>query len=301
MKYFFILFLILTSAGNSVSAQSRPERLHFRTSSGHVIKVQGGAITYDNHKIWTIKYPEDIIFDSKSDRLIEDHGSVFLFIAMAGNPNNDRLNAFLITSKKATLLVDAILSPIRDYDGDGYPEFGGRDLTEVYPNPDSMYYIPTAYYEIKNGKIQPDTPLTRSEDIAINGRYLPPGKQLDKDGFCCKVIPVPGRKHKGNRKPELELIEKSYMGSDTISVFAASDILDKKADINYVKHDYDGKWTFYAIEPGNSELQLLKKVQLAALIKIDKSVLLLSWVEKGRFAKRTSKTAPWGFNGLPYK
>jgi len=115
---------------------------------------------------------------------------------MDGRPNLDRLNAFLIHPTKAILVADAILSAIKDYDGDGYLEFGGRDLTEIYTHPDSMCYVPTAYYELRKGKIHPDGALTRTEDIKINGLYLPPNKQLDRNGFCCKIIPIPGKKHK---------------------------------------------------------------------------------------------------------
>jgi len=272
--------------------------LRFKTAGGHVIKVTKGYILYDSKVIFKIKYDDDILYDDKNNQLIEDHGSVFLFVAMAGQPNLDRLNAFLITPTKAKLVVDAILSPVKDYDGDGYLEFGGNDLTEGYANPDSMYYIPTAYYEIRDGKIIPDNVLTRTKDLAINGRYLPPSKQLDKDGNCCTVIPTPGRKHHAKPTGNPDLIVKSYMGSDTITVYATRDILDHKADINFVVHNDNGLWYFYgngaACQPGTA----MTKVRLADLIKIDKTVLLLSWIEKGRFAERTSKTAPWGSNLL---
>jgi hypothetical protein len=185
----FILTFIFFSP--SIFGQSQKQLLRYKTSTGHVITVRGNAILYDNRRIFTIKYPDDIYFDSKSNRIIEDHGSVFLFLAVNGSPNLDRLNVFSITSSKAVLVTDAILSPIKDYDHDGFLEFGGSDLTEVYPNPDSMYYIPTAYYEIKNGKIHSDDSLTRIKDIEINGLYIPYKKQLDKNGSCCKVIPKP--------------------------------------------------------------------------------------------------------------
>ncbi len=191
-KYVFVLLILITT--KSAFGSFVKGILSFKTSTGHIIKVVKGQILYDNKSIFKIKYGDDILYESKSNRLIEDHGSIFLFIAMAGNPNLDRLDAFLITPTKATLVVDAILSPIKDYDNDGYLEFGGRDLTEMYPNPDSMYYIPTAYYEIRGGKIKPDNALTKNEDIKLNGLYLPPNKQLDKDGNCCKVVPTPGRK-----------------------------------------------------------------------------------------------------------
>ena len=193
LKYLLVLLIIFAS----LCAFPLPLKniLSFKTSTGHIIKVSKGQISYDNKVIFKRKYDDDILYESKSNRLLEDHGTIFLFIAIDGSPNLDRLNAFLITSTKATLVADAILSPIKDYDNDGYLEFGGSDLTEAYSNADSMYYIPTAYYEIREGKIHPDNALTRREDIKLNGLYLPPNKQLDKDGTCCKVIPTPGRKH----------------------------------------------------------------------------------------------------------
>jgi len=57
-----------------------------------------------------------------------------------------------------------------------------------------MYYIPTAYYEIKNGAISPDTALTKKKDIELNGIYLNSNNQLDKDGNCCKAIPKPKKR-----------------------------------------------------------------------------------------------------------
>lgn len=196
MNYKYILVLAIAVVTLSAFRLPLKNTLSFKTLAGHTIKVVGRQILYDNKMILKIRYADDVLYESKANRLIEDHGSVLLFIAMAGNPNVDRLNVFLITPTKATLLVDAIISPIKDYDNDGYLEFGGRDLTEAYVNPDSMYYIPSAYYEIREGKIHPDNTLTRNEDIKTNGLYLPPNKQLDKDGNCCKVVPVPRRKHK---------------------------------------------------------------------------------------------------------
>ncbi|MHB8208445.1 hypothetical protein [Mucilaginibacter sp.] len=192
MKY--KLILLLATLNLNIFWFSVKHNLNFKTSTGHMISVSKGFILYDGRNIKKIGYPNDIIADSKSNRIIEDHGSVFLFIAMMGNPNLDRFNVFAITPFKATLVADAILSPIKDYDRDGYLEFGGSDLTEGYTNPDSMYYIPTSYYEIHNGKINPDKSLTRSKDIELNGKYIPEKKRLDKDGYCCVVIPIPKKK-----------------------------------------------------------------------------------------------------------
>jgi hypothetical protein len=297
MKRRYILFLLIFMVTQSVFGQPVKNVLKFKTSAGHVIKVIHGQILFDHKIISKLKY-DDVLYDSKSNCIIEDHGSIFLFIAMFGGPNDDRLNVFLITPAKAKLVADAILSPVKDYDNDGYLEFGGRDLTEEHPNPDSMYYVPTAYFEIRNGKIHADNALTRSEDIKINGLYLPPNKQLDKDGFCCKVIPMPGRKHKHHVQIQSDIIPKSFMGSDTISVYAMNDVLANKSDINYVVHDNDGKWFFYSSEKEHKPATLMTKVDLASIIKADRSVLLLSWVPKGYFAQRSAKDTPWGWDKL---
>src|SRR5207302_1421532 len=67
------------------------------------------------------------------------------------------------------------------------------DLTEWYPSEDSMYYIPTEYYEIRNGRIRFDTSFTEERDKWINGVYL--SHPADANGNCCKVILKPGKKH----------------------------------------------------------------------------------------------------------
>ncbi len=301
MKYKFILILLIVIASLSAFRLSVKNILSFKTSTGHIIKVVKGQILYDNKMIFKIKYNDAILYDSKSNRLIEDNGSIFLFVAMAGNPNLDRLNAFLITSTKATLVVDAILSPIKDYDGDGYLEFGGRDLTEMYPNVDSMHYIPTAYYEIRNGKIHSDNALTKSEDIKLNGLYLPLNKQLDKNGNCCKVVSKPGRKRVIRVQSRSDLISKSFMGSDTMTVLATKYVLDGKDEITNVDHFEDGSWLFYSNNRTYAMETVAKKVKLSSIIKLDKSILLLSWMPKGYVAMRSSKTASWGWNKLKDK
>ena len=301
MKYKHVLILLVFIATLSGFRLLVKNAVSFRTSSGHIIKVFKGQILYDNKSIFKIKASDDILFESKSNRLIEDHGSIFLFIAILGNPNLDRLNVFSITPTKATLLVDAILSPIKDYDNDGYLEFGGRDLTEMYPNPDSMYYIPSAYYEIREGRIKTDITLTKREDIKLNGLYLPPNKQLDKDGSCCRVVPTRGRRRKLYVQTQSDIIPNSFMKSDTITVLATYYILGGKDEITNVDHFIDGSWLFYSNNRTYTPATAAKKVKLASIIKLDKSILLLSWMPKGYSATRSSKTAPWGWNRLKYK
>lgn len=195
MKKLYVSYLILVIAIGLVAFMS-PEKqsLRLKTSKGAVIKVIKDHILYNGKKIATLKYFEDVLWEDKANRLIEDHNKTFLFLAMDGSPSALRLNVFLITSKKATMVADAILTPIKDYDRDGYLEFGGAEFTEAHPHPDSMYYVPNAYYEIRKGEIIPERALTISQDIKINGIYLTPSKQPHKDGSCCRVILKPKRK-----------------------------------------------------------------------------------------------------------
>ena len=172
------------------------DQINLKTSKGDIVRVKKGIIYFNDKKILSFQY-DDLIYGSKLNRLLEDHNSIFLFLAENGRPGLDHLLAYKITASKAILMADAILSPLRDLDHDGFLEFGGNDLTEMYPNRDSMYYIPTAYYEIRNGKIIKDMTLTRQQDIKLNGTYLK--SPLDANGNCCKLIPNPKRL-KGKRK-----------------------------------------------------------------------------------------------------
>jgi len=297
MIYKYGLFLLAAIAALFAFKLPAKGVLSFKTSAGHTVKVTHAQIFYDNRVIFKMKYDDDILYESKSNQVLEDHGIVFLFIAKDGRPNLDMFDVFSITPTKAVLVANAMLSPIKDYDDDGYLEFGGRDLTEGYSNPDSMYYVPTAWYEIRNGKIQPDRSLTRREDIKINGLYLPPGKQLNEDGSCCKVVPVPlwKRKKKPVIPPHTVTDGKPFMAYDTISVFAANSVLSHEADINYVVHNAKGKWFFYADKKtSDSEpITSMKKTTLGTVLKIDQSVLLLANLPIDHFADRSAKDAPW--------
>ena len=171
------------------SPTKRKDTLHHK--KWKITCSEQGEIFFDNKLL--NKYPEDvIIYTSKYNTIIEDSTALLLFIVLAAGPDKDRIEAFRVTANKATKLVEAIASKISDFDNDGFLEFGGFGLTEVYPNKDSMYYIPTAYYEIKKGAIHFDALLTKKKDIELNGIYLK--SQLDKDGNCCRVIKKP--KHK---------------------------------------------------------------------------------------------------------
>ncbi len=281
----------------SLSANAQTHPLKFKTHAGNWITVDHGIIKYNGKAILRRKYWDDII-DTNQNRIIEDGGSVFLFLAIDGRPNLDEYEVYKLTPYTAKLVANAMLSPIKDYDGDGYLEFGGSNLTEGYGNPDSMYYVPTHYFKIKNGEIGEDKALTVREDKKINGLYLPPNKQLDKDGNCCTVVPDPARKGKKTIVNNSPYLEKSFMPSDTITVSATTDVLNGQRDIVEAIHNYDGSWEFFGGNSTHIPATALHKVKLGVLVKLDKSILLLSWVQKGYFATRQSKNAPWGWNTL---
>jgi hypothetical protein len=57
-------------------------------------------------------------------------------------------------------------------DHDGNLEFGGSDVTDAYPAADSMYYVSSKFYEIKKGRITPDTEYIEKIDKKANGVYI---------------------------------------------------------------------------------------------------------------------------------
>src|SRR5580704_8320645 len=73
------------------------QTLQFKTHSGHLVKVSGGTISYHGKALLQLKYPDDIIDTSKLNRIVEDHGAIFLFLAEFGGPNLDRYNVYKIT------------------------------------------------------------------------------------------------------------------------------------------------------------------------------------------------------------
>jgi hypothetical protein len=123
-----------------------------------------------------------LVDSSKYSRIIAEKGNFLLFMECDGSPNLDYLSAYSIDikNKKMTYLSSSVFDgnpksrrkPFTDIDGDGFIEYGGFDLTEVHPNPDSMYYHPSSFYEIRNGKLYFDSLLTKREDIKANGIYM---------------------------------------------------------------------------------------------------------------------------------
>lgn len=163
----------------------------FRSTQGWNIVVENGIIRINNKELY--RFEDDAIYyNSKRNRLIEDGGSTFLFVEVDGSPNLNELYAFQLTGNSVKLLAKAISSDLKDLDADSYLEFGGTDLTEMHPSPDSMYYIPYDYYEIREGRILYDSALSKKKDIQVNGVYL--ANPYDSDMNCCKVIVKPGLK-----------------------------------------------------------------------------------------------------------
>lgn len=129
-----------------------------------------------------------LVDNSKYSRIIAENGNNLLFMESDGRPNLDYISAYSIDikNKKMTYLSSSVFinnpkdkrKPFTDIDGDGFIEYGGFDLTEMHPNPDSMYYHPSSFYEIRNGKLFFDSLLTKKEDIRVNGIYVKNPKDL---------------------------------------------------------------------------------------------------------------------------
>lgn len=175
------------------------DKIVLKTQSGDKIVVTKDVIYYNSKPV--SKEIEGIVYDSKYNRLIEQNGTIYLFLEIDNRPNYNNLAAFRLTKQKATKLVECVYNdkaqgigptPFTDMDGDGKLEFGGFDITEGYDSKDSMYYNPSEYYEISNGTIKFDSALSKKMDIKINGVYL--SKPLDKNGNCCVVIKKPKKK-----------------------------------------------------------------------------------------------------------
>lgn len=180
-----------------ISIQQK-EKVILKTKSGDIVSIMNDKIYYNSK---AISEPiSEIIYNSKYNRIIEDGNSMFLFIEVDDRPNYNMLEVYNLTKQKATKLLEAVYNDrsqgskndhisLTDIDNDGYLEFGGFGINEGYDNKDSMYYNPSRYYEIRNGKITLDSVLTKKMDIKMNGVYLK--KPLDKNGNCCIVVRRP--------------------------------------------------------------------------------------------------------------
>jgi len=184
MRHLLSLCLILIICLPAV-AQKPSNELHFTSSQQQKITVYKGTIFVNGNKAFI--FPEDIInYKSRRNRLIEDGRSVFLFLEVNRNPDKNRLMVFNIDHSLADSILNTISSDVKDWDHDGNLEFGGSDLAKVHAAPDSLYYTPAKFYEIKKGKITLDTELTEKTEKKLNGVYLP--EPLDNNGNP-KVIP----------------------------------------------------------------------------------------------------------------
>jgi hypothetical protein len=173
-------------------AQTHPAKeLTFHSDQGLAVKVHKGVIAVNNKDLYKLRF-DDIIYSSKRNRLIRNGGSTFLFLEIDGRPNRDMLYAFKISANKVDSVANAISSDIWDMDGDGYSEFGGTDLNEAHPSEDSMYYLPSCYFEISNGRIAYDSAYSEEIDFRINGVYL--SHPADVSGSCCTTIVKPGKR-----------------------------------------------------------------------------------------------------------
>lgn len=171
-------------------AQTGNSKLSFHSSKGQTISAQNKGI-YVNGRLLRQLHDVELIIPCRRSKLIEDKGSVFLFLEIFDGPDKNKFYVYQIFNDKVDSITTAISSEIKDYDGDDYLEFGGQELTEMHPSEDSMYYIPTDYYEIRNGRISYDSSLTKEMDIRLNGIYL--RHPADEMGGCCKVIEKPGK------------------------------------------------------------------------------------------------------------
>lgn len=151
-----------------------------------------------NGKTIYIEKQYSFINGSKYNRLIKNSQGILLFLENDGRPNYNTIVAYSISNDKVTFLADCVYNdntqgdgpvPFTDIDNDGFLEYGGFDINEAPQNQDSIYYNPSKFYEIKNGKLLFDRLLTRSMDIKTNGVYL--SKFLDKSGNCCLILKKP--------------------------------------------------------------------------------------------------------------
>jgi hypothetical protein len=182
LRHCLLLFI-----GLPAFAQTPKTELHFTSSKQQKITVYKGNIFVNGNKAFIFQ-SDDINYSSRRNKLVEDNGNVFLFLEVKGSPNKDRLYVFGINNSKADSLLTAVSSDVKDYDHDEHLEFGGAELSEAYPSNDSMYYIPSKFYEINKGRIIYDATYTEKIDKKANGVFI--AEPMDKNGKYV-VIPKP--------------------------------------------------------------------------------------------------------------
>ncbi|SFA47106.1 hypothetical protein SAMN04488511_106148 [Pedobacter suwonensis] len=139
------------------------------------------------------------IYKSKYNRVIKSNDKLLLFLENDGRPNFNYITAYSIAKdNKVMFIADCVYNdknqgggpvPFTDIDHDGVLEYGGFDLIEIPEHPDSIYYNPSEFYEIRNGTVKFDSLLAKKADIRKNGVYL--SHFMNKDGNCCKLIKKP--------------------------------------------------------------------------------------------------------------
>lgn len=211
MKSFYFFIIILSFLNSLSYSQTKllqsENKLEFLTLNKDTI-----TISASNNYYTRFYFNNNLIYDdtissyilaSNLNRVIEGKKGIALFLVIDGRPNFNKILGFQIAQTKAILKSNACFfgeggrkdgpAPFTDMNGNGYLDYGGFDITEVPPSyPDSIYYNPGDFYEIRDGEIIYDKKLTKEMDIKENGIYL--DKPLDKDGFCCVVIPNPKKK-----------------------------------------------------------------------------------------------------------
>ncbi|MCW3465895.1 hypothetical protein [Chitinophaga nivalis] len=182
-----LLFLVII--GLPALAQTPANNLHFTSGKGQMIAVYKGTIFVNGKRSYELS-SDNIVYKSKRNRLVEDKGNVFLFLEVTAAPSKNRLYVFGINYSKADSLMSAIASDIKDFDQDGYLEFGGSETVPVHPAADSLYYAPAKYYEVKKGAITFDAEYTEKADKKANGVYIATPTVTNANGF----ISIPKRK-----------------------------------------------------------------------------------------------------------
>lgn len=178
LRHFLLLFISVPAF-----AQTPKTELHFTSSVQQKITVFKGTIFVNGNRAYQL--PADaIVYSSRRNKLVEDKNNVFLFLEINGAPKKNRLYVFGINNSKADSLLEAVSSDVKDWDHDGLLEFGGAEAAAVYPAADSVYYIPSKFYEINKGRIVFDPVYTEKVDKKANGVYIP-------DATADKVIPKP--------------------------------------------------------------------------------------------------------------
>lgn len=178
-----LLLIIICSAA---MAQSPANNIAFKSSQGHMVSVYKGSIIVNSKRSYQLG-ADNVVYKSRRNRIIEDKGNVFLFLEVTDNGKKNKFYIFSIHNSIADSMFTAIASDVKDLDRDGYMEFGGSEAAQPYAAADSMYYVPSRFYEIKDGKITFDGVYTEAVDTKMNGIYIP--DPLDKSGNCCVVIP----------------------------------------------------------------------------------------------------------------